>query len=221
MATPESETSHRVVLLGTGLLAEELTDLVAATPGCELVGYVENLDPAKAGGTLLEHPVIWVDDLPGIDGVEAVTALSTTQRERFVEQVRALGTPFGRLRHPSAVVAPSATIGRDVVLQPAVCVAARTVIGDHVLVNRGALIGHHVTIEDFATIQPGAIVGGGSRIGARAYLGMGSRVLERLTVGEGALVAAGAVVVEDVAPHTQVVGLPARPVRQGVTGRST
>ena len=58
-----------------------------------------------------------------------------------------------------------------------------------------------------------------SKIGARSYVALGARVVDRVVVGEGALVAAGAVVTSDVERHTQVVGVPARVTRTGVTGR--
>jgi maltose O-acetyltransferase len=48
---------------------------------------------------------------------------------------------------------------------------------------------------------------------------MGSTILDRLSIGEGAVVGAGAVVTRDVAPGTQVLGLPARPVKEGLEGR--
>jgi acetyltransferase-like isoleucine patch superfamily enzyme len=51
-------------------------------------------------------------------------------------------------------------------------------------------------------------------IGRGAFLGVGSVVLRGVTVGEHAYVGAGAVVTADVAPHTVVVGNPARVVRR-------
>jgi acetyltransferase-like isoleucine patch superfamily enzyme len=47
-----------------------------------------------------------------------------------------------------------------------------------------------------------------------AFLGIRAVVLEGVTIGENAYVAAGAVVVDDVAPRTVVAGNPARPVRR-------
>ena len=52
------------------------------------------------------------------------------------------------------------------------------------------------------------------RIEEGAFLGIGATVLAGVTVGAHAYVAAGAVVTEDVAPRTLVVGNPARAVRQ-------
>jgi len=52
------------------------------------------------------------------------------------------------------------------------------------------------------------------QIGDGAYLGMGATVIDRRTVGAGALVAAGAVVVRDVAAAVRVQGVPARSVER-------
>jgi acetyltransferase-like isoleucine patch superfamily enzyme len=51
------------------------------------------------------------------------------------------------------------------------------------------------------------------RIGAWADIGVNAVVLPGVTVGKGAIVGAGAVVTEDVAPFTVVAGVPARVIR--------
>ena len=56
-------------------------------------------------------------------------------------------------------------------------------------------------------------------IGRRRYVGMGAIVLDGLKVGEGAVVGAGAVVTRDVPAHAQVVGVPARVVKEDVEER--
>ncbi len=40
----------------------------------------------------------------------------------------------------------------------------------------------------------------------------GAKILGNVEIGEGAKIGAGAVVLDDVAPHTSVVGIPAKPV---------
>lgn len=60
-----------------------------------------------------------------------------------------------------------------------------------------------------------------TRICSYAILFMGALVLPGRTIGEGAVVAAGAVVVDDVAPWTVVAGNPARKIKsRRITTRS-
>ena len=48
------------------------------------------------------------------------------------------------------------------------------------------------------------------RLGAHVWLGANSLVLKGVTIGEGAVIAAGAVVTQDVPPHTLAGGVPAK-----------
>ncbi len=214
MATPAGPVGP-IHLLGTGPLAEELW-AVARDAGVEIAAFVENLDRAKAGGTLLGRPIIWVDDLPA--GAACVCALSTTRRREYVQQVANRAT-FPNLVHPSAVILPGATLGEGTVISAGVIVAAHVVLGRHVFANRGVRIGHHTRVGDFVTLQPGANIAGLIEVGPAAYIGMGALVTERLKIGAGCTVAAGAVVLHDVAPHTLVAGNPAVVKKEGIDAR--
>lgn len=106
--------------------------------------------------------------------------------------------------------------------------AGRIRIGDHVLVS------HDVTILDNLTHPLGArarrehfrqiaLDGHPARIdlGERpveihddAWIGCMSVILRGVVIGEGAIIGAGSVVTESVAPYTIVAGNPARPVRE-------
>ena len=67
-------------------------------------------------------------------------------------------------------------------------------------------LGHDPHAPDFADR------GGAVRIGDRAWIAYRAVILPGVSIGEGAVVAAGAVVVEDVPAFTVVAGNPARPV---------
>lgn len=108
----------------------------------------------------------------------------------------------------------------------------RVHIGDDVSINRDCRIypsflvkGVGIRIEDGAVIAPGVTLFGAGQdasvpdlddiaapivIGRGAYIGGNSTIRYGVHVGEGAVVAAGAVVVRDVAPWTIVGGVPAR-----------
>jgi acetyltransferase-like isoleucine patch superfamily enzyme len=106
-------------------------------------------------------------------------------------------------------------------------------VGDRVFVNRGALItaradvriGNDVLIGPYVVINSGdhnysdrsqpiqrqGHTAGPITIGSDVWLGAHCVILRDVKVGDGAVVAAGAVVIDDVPPGTLVAGVPAVP----------
>ncbi len=84
----------------------------------------------------------------------------------------------------------------------------------------GVVIGETAVVEENVSMLHGVTLGGtGKERGDRhpkirrgVLISTGAKILGNIEVGEGAKVAAGAVVLDDVAPHTTVAGMPARPV---------
>ena len=207
-----------LILLGNGVFAEELADLVNDGTSHRLVGFAENRDRERVGQELLGLPIHWYEDLPALEGApEMLCSIGSTLRNEFTDAVEALGLPFARYVHPGARLSETSKIGPGSLLSVSVVVAAHTTLGKHVIVNRGALIGHHTRVGDHVTISPGANIGGRVRIGSQAYVGMASVILNDIEIGEGAIVGAGAVVTRDVPAHTQVLGVPARVTKTDVT----
>jgi acetyltransferase EpsM len=209
-----------LLILGSHIFAEEVADLVAQAGEYELAGFVENWDRERCGADLLGRPVHWIEDVGALAETHlAVCALGTTQRRAFVEQVEALGFEFATVRHPSAVLSPQARVGPGGIVGAGVVVATRAQVAAHVILNRGVLVGHHTTIGRYVTVSPGANVAGCVTIADGVYVGLGATVLDRIRIGEDAVVGAGSVVTRDVAACTQVVGVPARVVKEGVQAR--
>lgn len=209
-----------LLILGTRTLAEEVFDLVTETDEYEVTGFVENMDRSLCDKPIEGLPVHWVDDIAPLAATHvAVCALGTTKRSRFTEEVARLGFRFGTVIHPSARISRRTTVGEGSIVSAGVIVATRTTIAEHVFINRGALIGHHTTIGSHCSIMPGANIAGSCTIGRRCYIGMGSIIIDHLSIGEGSIVGAGSVVTRDVPPSVQVVGVPARIIRENVDGR--
>jgi acetyltransferase EpsM len=219
-ATRDADRRRKLLILGSRVFAEEVADLVAQANTHRLVGFVENRDPGRCDSPLLQRPVHWIDDVAPLAATHlAVCAIGTNRRRALVDQIAALGFDFATVSHPSTCISPTAIIGCGCVLSAGVIVATQSQIDEQTIVNRGSLIGHHTHIGRFVTVAPGANVAGCVTLGDGAYIGMGAIVLDRVSVGAGALVAAGAVVTRDVPAHTQVMGVPARIVKEGVNGR--
>ncbi len=202
-----------LLILGTGVFAEEIADL-AEEAGREITGFVEGRDRQRCGERLRGLPIYWIDDIsPLAAQCEAVCAVGSAARSRFIDQARALGVSFVTLAHPSAIVFPSAVIAAGAILGASVVVGAAARIGAHAILNRGCLVGHHVRVGDYATLGPGCNVGGLASVGSGCEIGMGAVVIDRVSVGDGATVGAASLVTRDVPVGARVVGSPARVVR--------
>jgi sugar O-acyltransferase (sialic acid O-acetyltransferase NeuD family) len=208
-----------LVVLGSREFAAEVAD-VAEQAGYSVAAFVENWARGRCEETLEGLPIVWIDDAARYAETHlAVCGLGTTRRSLFVGQAAECGLRFATVVHPSARISPRAELGEGCVVGAGVVVGAHAEIGRHVLLNRGCLVGHHTTIGDYASLLPGVNVAGSCRIGTGTYVGMGAVVIDHVSIGSGSVVGAGAVVTGDVPDHVQVLGVPARVVREGVEGR--
>ena len=100
--------------------------------------------------------------------------------------------------HPAAVVGTGVFIDHGT----GVVIGETAVVGDNVSILQGVTLGG--TGKDCGDRHP--------KIGPGVLLSAGAKVLGNIRVGEGAKVGANSVVLTEVAPHTTVVGIPARVV---------
>jgi acetyltransferase-like isoleucine patch superfamily enzyme len=92
-------------------------------------------------------------------------------------------------------------------------IADHIVIGNHVLIAPGCFItdhSHGLARELRIDQQPSKPMP--VRIGDDVWIGTKSCILRGVTIGDGAVVGAGSIVRQDVAPYTIVAGAPARPI---------
>ena len=125
-------------------------------------------------------------------------------------------------------------------IEPGAIIREQVEIGDHAVIMMGAVINIGAVIGEGTMIDMGAILGGRAIVGKRCHIGAGAVlagvveppsatpvvvednvliganavVIEGVRIGEGAIVAAGSVVIEDVAPGMVVAGVPARVVKK-------
>ena len=171
-------------------VSSDVTSARERDPAAQGIGALEILTGWAGVQALLAHRVahaLWESRVPLAPRVIAYTSRAVTGVE----------------------IHPAAQIGSDFFIDhgSGVVIGETAEIGDRVTLYQGVTLGgtgfargkRHPTLEDGVTV------------------GSGAKLLGPVTVGSSAKVGANTVVIEDVPPHTTVVGNPGHPVR--VEGR--
>lgn len=127
---------------------------------------------------------------------------------RAKARLQALGVPVvPAILHRAAIMIAQVCIGDPVVMAPGVYMPHGQVVIDGL-----TEVGHGVVLTPFVTI--GLVAGdmAGPTVGPHVHVGTGAKILGPVAISNGAVIGANAVVVEDVAARTTVVGLPARAI---------
>jgi sugar O-acyltransferase (sialic acid O-acetyltransferase NeuD family) len=166
--------------------------------------------PAKHGTQVLGVPVAGdVACLP--DQAQAIVGIGLNAIRRAIIARLSTRTNWLTLIHPRAWVAPGVEIGPGTVIMAGSIVQPGTKIGAHSIINTGAIVDHDCTIGDFVHVAPGAHICGGVQIDEGAFVCVGASIAPYLNIGVWSVIAAGAVVLQNVAPQVLSVGVPAKP----------
>lgn len=163
---------------------------------------------AKYRGAPLEdvpHHTVWLEALRLAVSHDCFSAQACY---RAKARLQALGVPVvPAILHRAAIMIAQVSIGDPVVMAPGVYMPHGQVVIDGL-----TEVGHGVVLTPFVTI--GLIAGtmDGPTVGAHVQVGTGAKILGPVTISNGAVIGANAVVVEDVASRTTVVGMPARAI---------
>jgi sugar O-acyltransferase (sialic acid O-acetyltransferase NeuD family) len=210
----------KVIIVGAGghgaVVADALHAMRRAGAGIEILGFVD--DGLQQGTIAHGLPVLgtWTR-LTSVGHDAIVVAVGDNRtRCRMFEAARAAGERFVAAVHPSAIVAPDASIGDGSMVCAGAIINPGTVVGPNVIVNTAASLDHHNVVGAHVHVAPGVRTGGEVQIGDGALVGIGAVVVPRRRIGAWAVVGAGAVVVRDVERESVVMGVPAVPARRRV-----
>lgn len=96
------------------------------------------------------------------------------------------------------------------------------IVGEGTMIDMGAILGGRATVGAHCHIGAGAVLAGVIEpasavpvvVEDNVLIGANAVVIEGVRIGHDAVVAAGAIVIEDVPPYAVVAGCPARIIKQ-------
>ncbi|OYD07348.1 2,3,4,5-tetrahydropyridine-2,6-dicarboxylate N-acetyltransferase [Paludifilum halophilum] len=123
---------------------------------------------------------------------------------------------------PGAVIRDQAEIGKNAVIMMGASINIGAVIGEGTMIDMNVAVGGRGTIGKNCHIGAGAVIAGVIEppsatpviIEDEVVVGANAVILEGVRVGKGSVIAAGAVVVEDVPENSVVAGTPARVIKK-------
>lgn len=169
-----------LLIWGAGQHGRVVAELVEAC-GHRVAGFVDRMP--RIAGVLTESAAaeqLREGRTPlGADGIIPAVGANDVRLallERFRDRIA------GAMVHPTAFIAPSATVGVGTVVLPRAVVQTGTRIGRGVILHPGAVVDHDAVIEDGVYLGPGAVVSSG------AVVRRGQLLLAGAVVAKGAVV---------------------------------
>lgn len=202
--------SKPLILIGKGGHSKVIKDIIEAEQQYHIAGYLDN-----AIDEYYTDNDIFFDNLDAIEHYKKkyffVIAIGNNQvRNKLFHELDIPLKQYATLIHPSAIISPSAQIGRGTVVMPNAVINADATIGKHVIINTGSIIEHDNQIGDYVHVSPNAALAGGVKVGNESHIALNSAVLPLVEIGEKCIVGAGATVIKNVKSESTVIGTPAK-----------
>ncbi len=123
---------------------------------------------------------------------------------------------------PGAILREQVEIGKNAVIMMGAILNIGAVVGEGTMIDMGATLGGRATVGNNCHVGAGAVLAGVIEpasatpviVEDNVLIGANAVVIEGCRIGHDAVVAAGAIVVEDVPPYAVVAGCPARIIKQ-------
>jgi 2,3,4,5-tetrahydropyridine-2,6-dicarboxylate N-acetyltransferase len=164
----------------------------------------------------------WADINPAIESNQAKIEDYVVENDRRNSAIPLLNTKNIKARiEPGAIIRDQVEIGDNAVIMMGALINIGAVVGEGTMIDMGAVLGGRATVGKNCHIGAGTVLAGVIEppsakpvvVEDDVLIGANVVVLEGITIGKGAIVAAGAVVIDDVPPYTVVGGTPARKLK--------
>jgi acetyltransferase EpsM len=203
----------KVVVIGHGGHSKVVSDIIRATNGLQIFGYLDNkYQSIQVSSNLIIGPIGAAMQLKEEHkNIKFVTAIGDNRaRKLVVEKLGLSKHDYLTIAHPSASISPSAKIGYGTVVMPQVVINADVKVGNHCIINSGSVVEHDSLLNDYIHLCPNSTVTGTVVIHEGSCVGSGATIIPNRRIGAWTMIGAGATVIDHLPANCLAVGTPAK-----------
>lgn len=202
-----------IVIIGNGGHSKVVKDILLLNKNIQIFGYLDDkfeeylIEDEMFYGPISAYQFL----IDKFDEIKFIIAIGHNQtRKKIVNKMNLEENFYLTPVHPSAIISPSARIGKGTVIMANTVINADAVIGDHVIVNTGSIIEHDNRVNDFVHVSPNATLAGCVQLGEGVHIGAGATLIPTVKIGDWSTIGAGATVINSIPANTTAVGIPAK-----------
>jgi acetyltransferase-like isoleucine patch superfamily enzyme len=204
-----AEGVRRILLIGGGLGATQVINILARDPGQEAVAIVDDRRELW-GRSVVDVPVVGGSDRltalfneGGFDAAIVTISTSVPARRRFREACAAAGIPMANAIDRTAEIATDVEIGEGNVICAFCHLGTGVRMGDNNFLSAYNSYDHHTRIGSDCSTGPSCVTSGTVVLGNEVRLGTGIFIEPHVELGDRVQVASGSVILRSVpADHT-------------------
>lgn len=202
-------TVKTVAVYGASQGGLAVVECLRSTGTYTIAGIVDD-DPGLVCATYHGLPVWSGDNLKllkkrGVDGL-STHIMNAKFRMKLRARAKEAHLTYINVIHSSAMVAPTAKLGRGNLVKAGAIVDAYVEIGDCSIIDNGVVLPHHNRIGDGCHISPGVSFGGDCEVGDYTIIGVGAVISPRIKIGSNVIIGVGACVNRDIPDGAVVEG---------------
>lgn len=204
----------KIILLGNGGHSKVIQAMIHRTNGYILAGILD-----ESIEKYYEDNYVFYDNTNNLtsyknDYLFVIAIGDNYIRDSIIKDNNLTDDNFTSIIDANAIIPPDVTIGTGTVIMPGVVINPGSTIGKHSIINTRAVVEHDNTLGDYVHISPNATLAGTVTVKDFVHVGSGATVIPNSTIYQNSIIAAGAVVTEDIEENSLAVGVPAKIVKR-------